>query len=735
MIEFLRKVAPALFMVATLAPLSQAQSQLAITGGTIVDVSDQGRSQRDLTGQTILIEDGVITRVGPSGQVTIPEGFHRLDATGKYLTPGLIDGFAVLNNQAYAQAFLTMGVTSIVGVGGGRRGPMFFDADPGPTIYPLDDVGFEERDLDDLLDRVDEIAGQGAKVALLMYRLTPEKLRAVARRCKELGLATIGELAMTGYAEGAQSGIDAFVHTTRYSLGMAGEEMIAGVASEPFSNELGSPKWRYYQWLSERNPESPEVGPYSQVLAQSGAFLMPTASLLYLHQPGVRNPWSYPVSKLIDAGDVNKPADPDSGIPDWTPDQLEAYRALARATEHIETSNRAAGCRYLAGSATDVWGTMPGISLHTELQALVRYGLTPREALASATSNFASAFGWNELGALEAGRRGDVLILDKDPRASVQNLQAIHRVIARGAVLEPQALLAAPGTENGAILDRASWVRTEPFEGQGFEYLDDLKLERITYRSNTLRVRGAIVQPKAPGPYPCVIYLRGGNRDFGRLSDWKIAKGMARMASWGYVVVATEYRGVAGGTGLEQFGGAEVNDVLNLIPLLENLPQADASRMALNGGSRGGMMTFLALKASDRFQAAVVRAGLTDLHRWVRERPGIESVLRELIPGYASDRERVLKERSAVHWAERLKSKAPVLMFHGSSDWRILPGSSLDMAAALQKARHPYRLIMLEGSDHGLNEHRDEVEAQTRAWLDRFVRDGEPAPDLQPHGR
>ena len=56
------------------------------------------------------------------------------------------------------------------------------------------------------------------------------------------------------------------------------------------------------------------------------------------------------------------------------------------------------------------------------------------------------------------------------------------------------------------------------------------------------------------------------------------------------------------------------------------------------------------------------------------------------------------------------------------------------MAAALQKALHPYRLIMLEGSDHGLSEHRAEVSTQTRAWLDRFVRDKQASPDLTPHG-
>jgi len=64
---------------------------------------------------------------------------------------------------------------------------------------------------------------------------------------------------------------------------------------------------------------------------------------------------------------------------------------------------------------------MPGISTHTELELLVRSGLTPREALAAATSNYSERFGWRELGLVEAGRRADLLILAADP--TVDNLE------------------------------------------------------------------------------------------------------------------------------------------------------------------------------------------------------------------------------------------------------------------------------------------------------------------------
>ena len=60
---------------------------------------------------------------------------------------------------------------------------------------------------------------------------------------------------------------------------------------------------------------------------------------------------------------------------------------------------------------------LPGISLHTELELLVRLGLSSREALAAATNNYSLQFGWNELGQITPGRRADILVVDGDPTA------------------------------------------------------------------------------------------------------------------------------------------------------------------------------------------------------------------------------------------------------------------------------------------------------------------------------
>jgi imidazolonepropionase-like amidohydrolase len=84
---------------------------------------------------------------------------------------------------------------------------------------------------------------------------------------------------------------------------------------------------------------------------------------------------------------------------------------------------------------------MPGISMHTELELLVRLGLTPREALAAATSNYSERFGWHELGLVEAGRRADLLLLAADPTVDISNTRKIQYVVLDGIVLDRDVLL------------------------------------------------------------------------------------------------------------------------------------------------------------------------------------------------------------------------------------------------------------------------------------------------------
>ena len=192
-----------------------------------------------------------------------------------------------------------------------------------------------------------------------------------------------------------------------------------------------------------------------------------------------------------------------------------------------------------------------------------------------------------------------------------------------------------------------------------------------------------------------------------------------------------------GGEGIEEFGGADVADVINLVPLLESLPfEADARRIGMVGFSRGGLMTYLALTKTDRMKAAAIVAGVADSRSGIEERPDMETyVYSQLIPDYWNVKEEALLARSPVAWPEKLCATTPILLLHGTADWRVHPGESMRMAEALYELKRPVRLVMYEGADHGLTEHRTEAYEQIRHWLDRYVRDEEELPDLQPHGQ
>ena len=279
-------------------------------------------------------------------------------------------------------------------------------------------------------------------------------------------------------------------------------------------------------------------------------------------------------------------------------------------------------------------------------------------------------------------------------------------------------------------------VNGKPQWKEEFKYLDSINIYDITYLSDGLKVKGFMVTPKREGNYPCIIYNRGGNRDFGSL---KIAHGvfiLGQLAKEGYVVIASQYRGNGGGEGQEEFGGKDVNDVLNLVDVLVEVKGADTTNIGMYGWSRGGMMTYIALTKTNRIKAAAVGGAMADSFSSIADRPDMETgVYAELIPNYEANKQAELEKRSAIKWADKFSKEVPILMLHGTSDWRVKPENSLNMALEFEKYRVPYRLIMFEGGDHGLSEHRDEVNQQVLNWFNKYLKNKEPLPNMEYHGR
>jgi Amidohydrolase family len=481
----LNRFFPALLLVGSLfaalaahpQPESALPAPLVLTGGTVIDLTNWGHSARDLTNAVVIIREGRITDVGSPAQVTIPKGAQIIDCTGKFLIPGLIDGYAGMNSQAQANANLYMGVTTVVARADNMRGFIDFTAQPSPHIYPIDTVGVTdnwsllarlpqwvsklregahpvELSPQDTARQMADTAHLGTRVLLLTSHLTAANSQWIVAHAHELGLATYGIFVSTPYRVGDEAGVDALIHMNRYDLGVIPDELQSPLVDDPEGPSASTA----YDYSERIPPTDPRLRDYAHFLATHHAALMPTFSLYYVELPGHRNLWKEPAAALLDPGRMYQPTDPATGemvypLPSWTrhlpamaqrwmeQDQQKKAGQAALRLWRINQTIFNAFPHYLAGSGADAMGTMPGISLHTELELLVRLGLSPREALAAATNNYSLQFGWNELGLIAPGRRADILVVDGDPTTNIWNARRISTLILDGEILDRDSLL------------------------------------------------------------------------------------------------------------------------------------------------------------------------------------------------------------------------------------------------------------------------------------------------------
>jgi len=248
-------------------------------------------------------------------------------------------------------------------------------------------------------------------------------------------------------------------------------------------------------------------------------------------------------------------------------------------------------------------------------------------------------------------------------------------------------------------------------EHHGFECM------QITYVSGGTKVIGFIYKPvdTAGKHLPVILYARGGSRDFGKIIPDHLFFPDHVFLEQGFIIVASQYRGVDGGEGHDEFGGKDLEDILSLVPLARGLEYADAKNLFLYGFSRGGMMTYLALKHGIRVNAAAVSAGPTDLASLGQLRPEMEKNYREMIPDYEKDPAGTTRERSALEWPEKINT--PLLILHGTADWRVPTTDSLRLALKLQQLHKEYALEIFANDAHGLPLHNDEAHEIMVRWF------------------
>jgi dipeptidyl aminopeptidase/acylaminoacyl peptidase len=151
-----------------------------------------------------------------------------------------------------------------------------------------------------------------------------------------------------------------------------------------------------------------------------------------------------------------------------------------------------------------------------------------------------------------------------------------------------------------------------------------IKIEKIWYYSDRLKVIAYLSAPAnyEQNKYPVIIFNRGSTvrNDI----SYVHAPLFKKLTQAGFIVVAPALRESEGGEGKDQVGGDDLNDIINILPLLHNLGIADTSNLFMLGESRGGIMTYLAIKKEFPLRAAATVGAITDMSLFIEDFPNVD---------------------------------------------------------------------------------------------------------------
>lgn len=239
------------------------------------------------------------------------------------------------------------------------------------------------------------------------------------------------------------------------------------------------------------------------------------------------------------------------------------------------------------------------------------------------------------------------------------------------------------------------------------------RMEKFDYPSDDLIVSAYIYGPQDNvNKLPVIIFNRGSwVRDSFAAEMLPMAH---RFAKAGFLVVAPMYRGSGGAKGRDEMGGADLDDLFNLLPVLSKLPQADTDRVFLYGESRGGMMVYQALRDGFPAKAAATYGAFTDLRALLAD-PQWNGVAETIWLDFDKHEDEIIQRRSALAWTTKIKT--PLLIMHGGNDGAVSPNQTLSLANKLEANHACYELWIAAGDDHVLSANAKERDQMVANWF------------------
>ena len=432
----------------------------AITNVTIIDAENGVRENH-----TVVFYEDEIIAVTPVDQAM--EAANTIDGSGKYLIPGLWDMHVHLTyddhfTEAMPEMFLAYGVTSVRDTGGLLRkllpvvermrnptavaprvffsGPLLdgkhvvYDGDSQPEIGISNDYPEAAR------ANVAMLANQGVDFIKIYEMVSPDVFASLVETANQFELPIAAHVPLSTTASEAGSLVDSMEHLRNVEMDCA-EDSAALLetrlqlldADEPDSGS--ALRWSLHKLQRWAAIESADNTRCDAVISKlTDTIQVPTARLnaLPLISPLDRSDWQQATAHLPD----NVPIEWQT-LPSWIeadPDERDT-RYAEWSLQMIGRMNDA-GVPIGAGTDTPLGIAIPGYSLHNELDILVRAGLTPLEALRSATVTPAAFMLLDdEMGTIDVGKRADLVLLNANPLSDIQNTRTIELVVSKGVVV------------------------------------------------------------------------------------------------------------------------------------------------------------------------------------------------------------------------------------------------------------------------------------------------------------
>jgi imidazolonepropionase-like amidohydrolase len=432
------------------SPAVAAQDHaLALTHVTVIDATG-APPQPDMT---VIVAGQKITQLGKSSSTPVPKSAITVDATGKFLIPGLWDmhvheifgEWIPAEEEITPALFVINGVTGVRDMGGdleqlkqwrsriaagdliGPRmiisGPMLDGPTPAfPSSAPLKDAADGKRTVDELKangadfikvqslvprDGYFAAAAEAKKIGIDFVGHVPDKIRAM--EAVEAGQKSIEHL--TGIFEGCSKIEDQLMAAPRgpgrklfvSSMDPARCKALIALLAKKEVWQCPTLYWEKGEWLIEKTNEGNDP--------------------LIKYAPTAWRDRAWPMFTR----DISK---------GWSTDPFADREAFFQAELKMINEMNRAGVPILAGTDTAAGVRVyPGFSLHKELSLLVQAGLTPMQALQSATRNAGIFFGLTDTGTIAKGNRADLVVLDANPLENIDNARKIQSVVLNGRYL------------------------------------------------------------------------------------------------------------------------------------------------------------------------------------------------------------------------------------------------------------------------------------------------------------